>query len=74
LPGWLPKQQEQQKSSADKKDGQEKQDEQGQPVVAGQMKPEEAKQLLDAQKGDEKVLQLKPQAKPENQNRTVKDW
>ena len=36
--------------------------------------PEEAKQLLDAQKGNEQVLQLKPQGKPENQNRPVKDW
>jgi Ca-activated chloride channel homolog len=39
-----------------------------------EMTPEEAKQLLDAQKGDEKLLQLKPQGKPENQNRPVKDW
>jgi len=68
------KQQEQQKASAEKKDGQEKQNEQGQPMAAGQMTPEEAKRLLDAQKGNEQVLQLKPQGKPENQNRPVKDW
>jgi Ca-activated chloride channel family protein len=68
------KQQEQQKASAEKKDGQEKQNEQGQPVSAGQMTPEEAKRLLDAQKGNEQVLQLKPQGKPENQNRPIKDW
>ena len=52
----------------------EKQNEQGQPVPAGQMTPEEAKRLLDAQKGSEQVLQLKPQGKPENQNQPVKDW
>ena len=68
------KQQEQQKASAEKTDGQEKQNEQGQPVAAGQMTPEEAKRLLDAQKSNEQVLQWKPQGKPENQNRPVKDW
>ena len=66
------KQQEQQKSSAEKKDGQ--QNAQNQQVAAGQMTPEEAKRLLDAQKGDEQVLQWKPQGKPENQNKPVKDW
>jgi len=30
--------------------------------------------LLDAQKGDEQVLQLKPQGKPEQSQRPVKDW
>ena len=34
----------------------------------------EAKQLLDAQKGNEQVLQFKPQGKPEDQNRPIKDW
>jgi Ca-activated chloride channel family protein len=53
---------------------QENQNEQGQPVAAGQMTPEEAKRLLDAQKGSEQFLQLKPQGKPENQNRPIKDW
>jgi Ca-activated chloride channel family protein len=67
---------EQQKASAQKNEG-EKQDQkeaEGQPVKPGQMTPEEAKHLLDAQKGDEPVLQWKPQGKPEDQNRTVKDW
>ena len=53
---------------------QENQNEQGQPVAAGQMTPEEAKRLLDAQKGDEQFLQLKPQGKPENPNQPIKDW
>ena len=52
----------------------ENQNEQGQPVAAGQMTPEEAKRLLDAQKGDEQFLQLKPQGKPQNQTQPVKDW
>jgi Ca-activated chloride channel family protein len=70
------KQQEQQQTSAQKKEGdkQEQQNAEGQPVQPGQMTPEEAKRLLDAQKGDEQVLQMKPQGKPEDQNRPIKDW
>ena len=70
------KQPEQQKSSAEKSSGEKKENQNGenQPVAAGQMTPEEAKRLLDAQKGDEQVLQLKPQGKPEDQNKPVKDW
>jgi hypothetical protein len=70
------KKKQQQPSSGDKQNGQkqENQNEPGQPVTAGQMTPEEAKRLLDAQKGDEQVLQLKPQGKPENPNRPIKDW
>jgi hypothetical protein len=70
------KQQDQQKSSGEKKDS-EKPDNQnaaGQPVAAGQMTPEEAKRLLDAQKGDEQVLQLKPQGKPQDNQKPIKDW
>ncbi len=65
-------QQKQQQQKAGEK--QENQNEQGQPVAAGQMTPEEAKRLLDAQKGDEQLLQLKPQGKPENLNQPIKDW
>jgi hypothetical protein len=38
------------------------------------MTPEEAKQLLDAQKSDEQILQQKPQGKPEQSQRAIKDW
>jgi Ca-activated chloride channel homolog len=70
------KQQEEQKSSADKKDGEkpDKPDAAGRPLASGQMTPEEAKHLLDAQKGDEKVLQMQPKGKPANPSRPVKDW
>jgi|ERR1017187_6036850 Ca-activated chloride channel family protein len=70
------KKKQQQPSSGDKQNGQkqENQNEQGQSVAAGQMTPEEAKRLLDAQKGNEQVLQLKPQGKPETPNRPIKDW
>ena len=53
---------------------QENQNEPGQPVAAGQMSPEAAKRLLDAQKGDEQFLQLKPQGKPQDNQRPLKDW
>ena len=78
-----PQNQQDQNQSGQKKDDDQKQQQQkpsdekqngeNQPV-AGQMTPVEAKQLLDAQKGNEQVLQLKPQGKPENQNRPFKDW
>ncbi|MGH7976866.1 MAG: hypothetical protein ACREC8_09395, partial [Limisphaerales bacterium] len=70
------KQSEQQKSSAEKKSGEkpENQKAANQPVPAGQMTPEEAKRLLDAQKGDEQVLQLKPKEPPQNPNQPIKDW
>jgi hypothetical protein len=70
------KQQEQQKASAQKKDGEkpDQPDAEGQPVKPGEMTPEEAKRLLDAQKGDEQFLQMKPEGKPVNPNRPVKDW
>jgi hypothetical protein len=38
------------------------------------MTPEEAKRLLDAQKGNEQLLQFKPQNQPQNANPSVKDW
>lgn len=68
------KQPEQQKSPADKKDGQEKPDEQSQPVKPGEMTPAEAKRLLDAQKDNEQLLQWKPEGKPRDPSRPVKDW
>jgi len=68
--------QKQQQQQQAQKSGEQKQNqnESGQPVAAGQMTPEEAKRLLDAQKGDEQFLQLKPQGKPKNPNQAVKDW
>jgi tetratricopeptide (TPR) repeat protein len=38
------------------------------------MTPEEARQLLDAQKGEEQMLQLKPEPKPVDPARPLKDW
>jgi hypothetical protein len=62
---------------SDQKPGNEKSEDQngaGQPMAPGQMTPEEARRLLDAQKGDEQFLQLKPQGKPQNHQQPIKDW
>ena len=71
-----PKQQDRQKASPEKKDGEKPEDQkgEGQPMASGQMTPEEAKRLLDAQKGAEQVLQLKPDGKPRDPRKPVKDW
>ena len=70
------KQPEQPKSASEKKDGEkpENKNADGQPVAPGQMTPEEAKRLLDSQKGDEQFLQLKPPEKPKDNQRKFKDW
>ena len=44
------------------------------PIQAHAMTPQEAKQLLDAQKGDEQVLQFQPQGQAKKQERLLKDW
>ena len=69
------KQEQQAKSSGEKKEKEDKQ-EQGQPsqpMQAHAMTPQEAKQLLDAQKGEEQFLQFKPAERAERPART-KDW
>ena len=69
------KDQQQAKSSGDQQKPDEKeQGEPADPLQAHTMTPQEARQLLDAQKGDEQVLQFKPQGKPANRERTLKDW
>jgi hypothetical protein len=47
---------------------------QTQAAAAREMSAEEAQRLLDAQKGDEQFLQLKPPSPPESQKRPLKDW
>ena len=38
------------------------------------MTQEEAKRLLDSQKGDEQVLPMKPLQKPQDSTHPVRDW
>ena len=66
--------QQQRKDSGDKPKDQKQDQQQAQPVKPGEMTPEEARRLLDAQKGNEQLLQLKPENKPRDANRPVKDW
>ena len=74
------KKEEEQKPQEPKKDsGGQPRDEKpepqpAQPVKPGEMTPEEARRLLDAQKDNEQLLQLKPQEKPRDNRRPVKDW
>jgi len=67
------KQDQQQSKQADDK-SKEKDDDKQQQLAAHAMTPQEAKQLLDAQKSDEKVLQFMPQGEPKNRERMLKDW
>jgi outer membrane biosynthesis protein TonB len=41
---------------------------------AAQMTPQQAQRLLDTEKGSEQVLWFKPEGKPEDANKPVKDW
>jgi len=68
------KQPDQQAAAAQKKDGEKpEKPEDAQAVKAGEMTPDEAKQLLDAQKGNEQLLQMKPPEK-RDPSRPIKDW
>ena len=69
-------QQQSQASQGQPKENEQKQGEDQQPAsaVPGQMTPQEAQQLLDAQKGDEKLLTPKSTGKPMDRNRPFKDW
>jgi hypothetical protein len=38
------------------------------------MTPQQAKQLLDTQKGEEQMLPVQPTGKPADRSRPIKDW
>lgn len=42
--------------------------------AVGQMTPEQAQQLLDTQKNEEKLLPVKPTGKPVDRSRPFRDW
>ena len=56
------------------KSDQKQHGEPAQALAAGQMTPEQAQQLLDAQKGQELLLPIKPTGKPVDRSRPFKDW
>jgi Ca-activated chloride channel family protein len=63
-----------QAEAAEQKDKSDQKDQEGEAYAAGQMTPEQARQLLDAQKGEERMLPVKPENKPTDRNRPFKDW
>lgn len=66
-------QQQQNQQPQQQKQGNEEQPEEQQ-VAAGQMTPDQAKQLMDQQKADELLLPNSRKEKPRNQNHPLKDW
>lgn len=68
------KEQSQEDQKPQESKGGEKKPDERQETAAHQMTPQEAKQLLDAQKGEEQVLQFRPQAEPKNREKKLKDW
>ena len=66
--------QQQAQSSGEQKDKEEQNGEAAQPLKTHAMTPQEAQQLLDAQKGEEQFLQFKPAERAERRQRPIKDW
>lgn len=67
-------QQAQQSSGQPKEESNEKEQEAATAQALAQMTPEQAQQLLDAQKGEEQMLPIKPTGKPQDRSRSIKDW
>ena len=67
-------QQQQQQSASQPKQSPEDKEREAAAYAAGQMTPEQAQQLLDAQKGQEMMLPVKPEGKPVDRSRPIKDW
>jgi hypothetical protein len=67
---------EDQKSGDQSKPQPEEKKDSGEPqeVAPQTMTPQEAKQLLDAQKDDEQVLIFPPQGEPKQRTKQLKDW
>jgi Ca-activated chloride channel family protein len=65
-------QNQQQQNQQNQANSQKQQGQQAQQAQA--MTPEEAKRLLDAQKGNEQLLKFNSQNQPQNANPPIKDW
>jgi Ca-activated chloride channel family protein len=71
------KKKEQEKQQAEQSSGkpEDKDKQEGQQTyAAGQMTPQQAQQLLDAQKGQEMMLPVKPEGKPRDPSKPLRDW
>ena len=64
----------QNQNSEQSKEDKEEEQREAEMMAAGQMTPQQAKQLLDAQKDDERVLRLAPPNKNMRADRPFKDW
>ncbi len=67
-------QQQANQSAAQPKEKSEEKETADQSYAAGQMTPEQAQQLLDAQKGEEMMLPAQPPAKLADRSRPIRDW
>ena len=68
------KQKEQQAAKTSEKQQQQAGETNQQQYAEGQMTPEQARQLLDAQKGDEKMLPPAREGKPADRSKPLRDW
>ena len=68
------KQGQSQASAAEEQQKKDQEDKDKEAYATGQMTPEQARQLLDSQKGDEKMLTLKPEGKPVDRSKPFRDW
>jgi hypothetical protein len=67
-------QQQQAAQQAEKSKDDSEQKDRDEAYAAGKMTPEQARQLLDSQKGEEMMLPVKPEGKPADRHRPVRDW
>ena len=67
-------QQAQQATSEPKEKPEEKEQQAAAAQDLAQMTPQQARQLLDAQKGEEQMLPIQPATKPQASSRPFKDW
>ena len=61
-------------SEQEEKPSSDEQKREAQAMAAGQMTPQQAKQLMDSVKNDERLLIFKPEQKARSRERPLKDW
>jgi hypothetical protein len=67
-------QQAQQAQAPQGQPNEKEQEENEKQYAAGEMTPQQAQQLLDAQKGDEKLIPPQSKRKPQDSSRPIRDW
>ena len=69
-----PDQQQAKSSAAGSKEKEDEKEREAAAYAAGQMTPEQAQQLLDSDKGEEMMLPTRPDNKPMDRSRPLRDW